>query len=215
MMENKKQGNKTSMFDDVDGYSKIDVYNEKIVMSCANSYRNIIEQIGENSNREGLLKTPERAAKAMQFLTHGYDINPEEILRSAMFTEPYKQMVIVKDIELYSLCEHHMLPFFGKAHVAYIPNGHIVGLSKIPRVVDAYSRRLQVQERLTYEIRDCIHQTLNPLGVAVVIEAQHLCMQMRGVQKQNSVTTTSAFTGEFENDKTRSEFISLIRSSLR
>lgn len=214
-MENKKQGNKTSMFDDVDGYSKIDVYNEKIVMSCANSYRNIIEQIGENSNREGLLKTPERAAKAMQFLTHGYDINPEEILRSAMFTEPYKQMVIVKDIELYSLCEHHMLPFFGKAHVAYIPNGHIVGLSKIPRVVDAYSRRLQVQERLTYEIRDCIHQTLNPLGVAVVIEAQHLCMQMRGVQKQNSVTTTSAFTGEFENDKTRSEFISLIRSSLR
>ena len=147
----------------------------------------------------------------MQFLTHGYDLNPEEILNSARFREDYQQMVIVKDIEIYSLCEHHLLPFFGKAHVAYIPNKYIVGLSKIPRVVDAYARRLQVQERMTTEIRDCIQNTLNPLGVAVVIEASHLCMQMRGIQKQNSVTTTSAFTGEFENDRTRSEFISLIR----
>ncbi|MBL7926304.1 MAG: GTP cyclohydrolase I FolE [Bacteroidia bacterium] len=215
-MRGKKQIKPNSLLiDDVDGYSKIDQYNKKIVMSCANSYSNIIAQIGENVKREGLLKTPERAAKAIQFLTHGYDINPEEILRSAMFTEKYSQMVIVKDIELYSLCEHHMLPFFGKAHIAYIPNGRIVGLSKIPRVVDAFSRRLQVQERLTNEIRDCIQSTLTPLGVAVVIEAQHLCMQMRGVQKQNSVTTTSAFTGEFENDKTRSEFISLIKTYTR
>jgi GTP cyclohydrolase I len=161
-----------------------------------------------------LLKTPERVAKALQFLTHGYDINPADILRSAMFAEDYKQMVIVKDIEMYSMCEHHMLPFFGKAHVAYIPNGHIVGLSKIPRVVDAFARRLQVQERLTYEIRDCIQETLQPLGVAVVIEASHMCMQMRGIQKQNSVTTTSAFTGEFLKDTTRKEFISLISSKL-
>lgn len=161
-----------------------------------------------------MLKTPERVAKALQFLTHGYDLDPREILNSAKFKEDYKQMVIVKDIEIYSMCEHHMLPFFGKAHVAYIPNHYIVGLSKIPRVVDAFARRLQVQERLTTEIRDCIHDTLKPLGVAVVIEAKHLCMQMRGIQKQNSVTTTSAFTGEFENDRTRKEFISLITSKL-
>tara|TARA_B100000767_G_scaffold103284_1_gene99196 strand:- start:5009 stop:5464 length:456 start_codon:yes stop_codon:yes gene_type:complete len=150
----------------------------------------------------------------MQFLTHGYDLNPSEILRSAMFAEDYSQMVLVKDIEIYSLCEHHILPFFGKAHVAYIPNGHIVGLSKIPRICDAFARRLQVQERLTVEIRDCIQETLNPFGVAVVIEASHMCMQMRGVQKQNSVTTTSAFTGEFLKDKTRAEFLNLIRSNL-
>jgi GTP cyclohydrolase IA len=168
----------------------------------------------ENPERDGLVKTPERVAKALQFLTHGYDIDPRQILKSAMFEEDYKQMVIVKDIEVYSMCEHHLLPFFGKAHVAYIPNGHIVGLSKIPRVVDAFARRLQVQERLTNEIRDCIHETLSPLGVAVVIEASHLCMQMRGIQKQNSVTTTSAFTGEFLKDPTRKEFISLIAAKL-
>lgn len=200
--------------EEMDGYAKIDMYNPAKVDKLAGWYKNIIEEVGEKSDREGLLKTPERVAKAMQFLTHGYDLDPVAILNSAKFKEDYKQMVIVKDIELYSLCEHHMLPFFGKAHVAYIPNNYIVGLSKIPRVVDAFSRRLQVQERLTTEIRDCIEDTLKPLGVAVVIEAQHLCMQMRGVQKQNSVTTTSAFTGEFENDKTRSEFISLIRSRL-
>lgn len=197
---------------EMDGYAKIDQFNNDLVDSIASKYKSIIEEIGEDPNREGLLKTPERVAKALQFLTHGYDLNPAKILKSAMFKDDYQQMVIVKDIELYSMCEHHVLPFFGKAHVAYIPNGHIVGLSKIPRVVDAYSRRLQVQERLTTEIRDCIHETLQPLGVAVVIEAQHLCMQMRGIQKQNSVTTTSAFTGEFENDKTRSEFISLIQN---
>ncbi|MBK9318768.1 MAG: GTP cyclohydrolase I FolE [Bacteroidetes bacterium] len=200
--------------EEMDGYAKIDMYNSAKVDKLAGWYKNIIEEVGEKSDREGLLKTPERVAKALQFLTHGYDLDPVAILNSAKFKEDYKQMVIVKDIELYSLCEHHMLPFFGKAHVAYIPNNYIVGLSKIPRVVDAFSRRLQVQERLTTEIRDCIEDTLKPLGVAVVIEAQHLCMQMRGVQKQNSVTTTSAFTGEFENDKTRSEFISLIRSRL-
>jgi GTP cyclohydrolase I len=177
-------------------------------------YSSIISNLGEDVEREGLKKTPERVAKAMQFLTHGYDLNPAEILKSAMFAEDYRQMVIVKDIEVFSMCEHHMLPFFGKAHVAYIPNGHIVGLSKIPRIIDAFARRLQVQERLTTQIRDCIQDTLNPLGVAVVIEAQHLCMQMRGVQKQNSVTTTSAFTGEFLIDKTRSEFINLISSRL-
>ena len=170
----------------------------------------MLKSIGEDPSREGLLKTPERVAKAMQFLTHGYHLNPEEILLSAKFREEYQQMVIVKDIEVYSLCEHHMLPFIGKAHVAYIPDKHIVGLSKIPRVVDAFARRLQVQERLTTQIRDCIQETLRPLGVAVVIEAYHLCMQMRGVQKQHSITTTSAFTGEFEKDRTRSEFISLI-----
>jgi GTP cyclohydrolase IA len=201
-------------FDDIEGYKKIDRYNQKIVTDIASKYRVILGDIGENPKREGLLKTPERVAKAMQFLTHGYDLDPTEILRSAMFEEDYKQMVIVKDIEVYSMCEHHLLPFFGKAHVAYIPNGHIVGLSKIPRVVDAFARRLQVQERLTTEIRDCIESTLKPLGVAVVIECSHLCMQMRGIQKQNSVTTTSAFTGEFLKETTRSEFISLIGSKL-
>lgn len=173
-------------------------------------YEKVLDLLGEDIKREGLLKTPERISKAMQFMTKGYNENPEEILRSAMFKEEYSQMVLVKDIDLYSLCEHHLLPFFGKAHIAYIPNGHIVGLSKIPRVVEAFSRRLQVQERLTNEIRDCIQKTLSPLGVAVVIEAQHMCMQMRGVEKQNSVTITSAFTGEFMKDTTRKEFISLI-----
>jgi len=192
------------------GYTKKDIYNQEKIDSIAGYYKNILVELGENPEREGLLKTPERVAKSLQFLTHGYDLDPVAILNSAKFKEEYKQMVIVKDIEVYSMCEHHMLPFFGKAHVAYIPNHYIVGLSKIPRIVDAFSRRLQVQERLTTEIRDCIQNTLNPLGVAVVIEAQHLCMQMRGVQKQNSITTTSAFTGEFENDRTRKEFISLI-----
>ena len=180
----------------------------------ASYYHKILTDLGENTKRDGLLKTPERAAKALSFLTKGYDQNPAEILKSAMFREEYSQMVVVKDIEVYSLCEHHILPFFGKAHIAYIPNGHIVGLSKLPRVVDAFSRRLQVQERLTNEIRDCIQDTLNPMGVAVVMECSHLCMQMRGVQKQNSVTTTSAFTGEFLKDATRKEFISLISSRL-
>ena len=193
-----------------DGYTKKDIYNQDKINSIANHYKNILVELGENPEREGLLKTPERVAKSLQYLTHGYDLDPVAILNSAKFKEEYKQMVIVKDIEVYSMCEHHMLPFFGKAHVAYIPNHFIVGLSKIPRIVDAFARRLQVQERLTTEIRDCIQNTLNPLGVAVVIEAQHLCMQMRGVQKQNSITTTSAFTGEFENDRTRKEFISLI-----
>lgn len=201
-------------FDDVDGYQKIDRYNLKLVNEIASKYKTILSDIGENPAREGLLKTPERVAKAMQYLTHGYDLDPAEILRSAMFKEEYKQMVIVKDIEVYSMCEHHLLPFFGKAHVAYIPNGCVVGLSKIPRVVDAFARRLQVQERLTTEIRDCIQNTMNPIGVAVVIECSHLCMQMRGIQKQNSVTTTSAFTGEFLKDTTRTEFISLIGSKL-
>jgi GTP cyclohydrolase I len=199
---------------DLSGYKKVDQYNHKLVDSISDMYKNIIDDIGENPSREGLLKTPVRAAKAMQFLTQGYDLDPAEILRSAMFAEDYSQMVIVKDIELYSLCEHHLLPFFGKAHIAYIPKGHIVGLSKLPRVVDAFARRLQVQERLTNEIRDCIQDTLKPLGVAVVIECSHLCMQMRGIQKQNSVTTTSAFTGEFLQDTTRKEFISLISSRL-
>ena len=201
-------------FDDVEGDKKSDRYNLKAVESIASKYKTILTDMGEDPHREGLLKTPERVAKAMQFLTHGYDLNPAEILKSAMFTEDYKQMVIVKDIEVYSMCEHHLLPFFGKAHVAYIPNGCVVGLSKIPRVVDAFARRLQVQERLTNEIRDCIQETMNPIGVAVVIECSHLCMQMRGIQKQNSVTTTSAFTGEFLKDTTRKEFISLIGSKL-
>jgi GTP cyclohydrolase IA len=183
--------------------------------SLSSHFEAIIRELGENTDREGLLKTPERAAHAMQFLVQGYDQNPDEIVQQAIFHEAYSEMVIVKDIELYSLCEHHILPFFGKAHIAYIPNGKIVGLSKIPRVVDAYSRRLQVQERLTIEIRDCIERTLEPQGVAVVIEASHMCMQMRGVQKQNSVTTTSAFTGLFlKNDSTRKEFIDLINSKL-
>jgi len=195
-------------------YNKIDEYDLELTEKLATQYKNVLLDLGEDTEREGLQKTPERASKAMQFLTHGYDLNPSEILRSAMFAEDYSQMVIVKDIEIYSLCEHHILPFFGKAHVAYIPDGQIVGLSKIPRICDAFARRLQVQERLTVEIRDCIQETLNPCGVAVVIEASHMCMQMRGVQKQNSVTTTSAFTGEFLKDKTRAEFLNLIRSNL-
>ena len=190
-------------------YKKMsDNYNKNL----ANNIKSILSEIGENTERDGLLKTPERVAKSMEFLTNGYDKDPSEILKSAMFAEDYSQMVLVKDIELYSLCEHHMLPFFGKAHVAYIPNGNIVGLSKIPRIVDVFSRRLQVQERLTDEIKDCLQDTLNPIGVAVVIEAQHLCMQMRGVEKQHSSTTTSAFSGIFMSDeKTRSEFINLIK----
>ena len=196
------------------GYQKIDQYNQESIDQLAKSYTSLLSTIGEDVSREGILKTPTRAAKAMQFLTHGYDLNPAEILKSAMFKDDYSQMVIVKDIEIYSLCEHHLLPFFGKAHIAYIPNGHIVGLSKIPRVADAFARRLQVQERLTTEILNCIQETLNPLGVAVVIECKHLCMSMRGIQKQNSVTTTSAFTGAFENEKTRAEFIHLIGISV-
>ena len=199
---------------DEQGYKKIDQYNDKLIESISTMYKSILKDVGENQKREGLLKTPIRAAKAMQYLTQGYDLDPSEILKSAMFKEDYSQMVIVKDIEVYSLCEHHLLPFFGKVHIAYIPDGHIVGLSKLPRVVDAYARRLQVQERLTNEIRDCIQDTLKPKGVAVVMECSHLCMQMRGVQKQNSVTTTSAFTGEFLKDPTRKEFISLISSVL-
>ncbi len=178
------------------------------------SYKTILKSVGEDVSREGLLKTPSRAAKAMEFLTQGYRQDAAEILRSAMFKEDYSEMVIVKDIELYSMCEHHMLPFFGKAHVAYIPNGYIVGLSKIPRVIDVFARRLQVQERLTDQILQCIQKTLKPMGVAVVIEAQHMCMMMRGVQKQNSLTTTSAFTGAFQRGETRSEFIRLIGASL-
>lgn len=173
--------------------------------------RDILSLLGEDTSREGLLKTPERVAKAMQYLTRGYSQNPEEILRSALFKENYRQMVIVKDIDLFSLCEHHMLPFLGKAHVAYIPNGYITGLSKIARVVDVFAHRLQVQERLTTQIKECIQNTLNPMGVMVVIEAQHMCMQMRGVEKQNSITTTSDFTGVFQQQKTREEFISLIK----
>jgi len=192
------------------GYEKIDQYNSETVKRIASVYRNILHDLGEDPQREGLVKTPERVAKALQFLTHGKDLDPAAILRSAMFKEEYQQMVIVKDIEVYSLCEHHMLPFFGKAHVAYIPNGYIVGLSKIPRVVDAFARRLQVQERLTVEIRNCIHETLKPLGVAVVLEAQHMCMVMRGIQKQHSIATTSAFTGEFQQDRTRAEFMRLV-----
>ena len=196
--------------DDSFGYEKVDQYNPRSVARIAKAFRGILEEIGEDPARDGLAKTPERVAKALQFLTHGHDLDPAEILRSAMFREEYRQMVIVRDIEVYSLCEHHVLPFFGKAHVAYIPNGYIVGLSKIARVVDAFARRLQVQERLTTEIRDCIQATLRPLGVAVVIEAQHMCMVMRGVQKQHSIATTSAFTGGFEQDRTRAEFMRLI-----
>jgi len=196
------------------GYEKIEKYDEEKLVSLAKHYKNVITDLGEDVTREGLEKTPERVAKAMQFLTHGYDLNPAEIIKSAMFTEDHTQMVIVKDIEVYSMCEHHMLPFFGKAHIAYIPNGKIVGLSKIPRIVDAFARRMQVQERLTDQIKDCLNDTLNPLGVAVVIEAQHMCMQMRGIQKQNSYTTTSSFVGAFEKDSTRKEFISLISNKL-
>lgn len=189
-------------------------YNEETTKKLANHYSEIITGIGEEVDREGLVKTPERAGKAMQFLTQGYDMDAEEILRSAMFAEDYSEMVIVKDIELYSLCEHHILPFFGKAHVAYIPDGYIVGLSKIPRVIDVFARRLQVQERLTDQVLQAIQKTLNPLGVAVVIEASHMCMMMRGVQKQNSVTTTSAFTGAFKAERTRNEFLKLITGKL-
>ncbi|PWL28729.1 MAG: GTP cyclohydrolase I FolE [Fluviicola sp. XM-24bin1] len=191
------------------------IYDDETTAHLMQNYQDVLVKIGEDPNREGLQKTPERVAKAMQYLTQGYDQNPDGLVQQAIFHEEYSEMVIVKDIEVYSLCEHHMLPFFGKAHVAYIPDGKIVGLSKIPRVVDAYSRRLQVQERLTIEIRDCIQRTLEPKGVAVVIEASHMCMQMRGVQKQNSVTTSSAFTGLFlSSDTTRKEFINLIQAKL-
>ncbi len=190
-------------------------YNDKITESLSGHYKEILAEIGEDPSREGLEKTPERVAKAMQFLTQGYDQDPDAILKKALFHEDYSEMVIVKDIEVYSMCEHHMLPFFGKAHVAYIPNSTIVGLSKIPRVVDAFARRLQVQERLTIEIRDAIQRVLQPKGVAVVLECSHMCMQMRGVQKQNSTTTSSAFTGLFlSNDSTRKEFINLIQARL-
>ena len=200
--------------EDTFGYTKIDRYNPELINNLSAHYKDVLTQIGEDPAREGLLKTPERIAKAMLFLTHGYDLDAKAILESAMFKEEYSQMVVVKDIEVYSMCEHHMLPFFGKAHIAYIPNGYVCGLSKIPRVVDAFARRLQVQERLTNEIRDCIHNTLQPLGVGIVIECRHLCMSMRGVQKQNSVTTTSAFTGAFLTDKTRTEFLNLISAKL-
>ena len=194
-------------------YTKEEIFCPETIEKLKEHYKTILELLGEDVSREGLLKTPERVAKAMSFLTQGYDQNPRDILLSARFKEDYRHMVIVKDIELYSLCEHHMLPFYGKAHVAYIPNGYITGLSKIARVVEAFARRLQVQERLTVQIRDCIQEALNPLGVAVVIEAGHMCMQMRGVQKQNSMTTTSAFTGAFLTQmRTREEFIHLIRS---
>jgi len=202
------------IIDDVD-YSKIEQFNKEKTAKLTELYKKVIAQIEPEPEREGVQNTPLRVAKSMQFLTQGYNIDPKKLLESATFQEDYQQMVLVKDIELYSLCEHHIIPFFGKAHVAYIPNGRITGLSKIARVVDAYSRRLQVQERLTMQIRDCIQQSLNPLGVAVVIEAHHLCMMMRGVQKQNSVTTTSAFTGVFMKEtKTREEFIHLIGTKL-
>ncbi len=195
-------------------YKKVETYDEDITTSLMEHYKGTITLLGEDAEREGLLKTPERIAKAMQVLTQGYQQDAKAILESAKFHEKVSEMVIVKDIELYSMCEHHMLPFYGKAHVAYIPNGYITGLSKIARVVDVFSRRLQVQERLTHQILTAIKETLNPLGVAVVIEASHLCMMMRGVQKQNSVTTTSAFFGQFEKDETRSEFLKLITSKL-
>ncbi|GAA4302986.1 GTP cyclohydrolase I FolE [Aestuariibaculum suncheonense] len=191
-------------------YKSFEEYNDELTEDIKDNYNKIISNLGEDTSRDGLLKTPERAAKAMQFLTQGYHQDPVEILKGAMFEESYNEMVIVKDIELYSLCEHHILPFFGKAHIAYIPNGHIVGLSKLPRVVDVFARRLQVQERLTEQILDCINNTLKPQGVAVVIEASHMCMMMRGVQKQNSLTTTSGFRGQFEKIETRNEFLKLI-----
>lgn len=191
-------------------YKILEEYTQRYTEEMKDNFLSILKSVGEDTEREGIVKTPERAAKAMQFLTQGYDMNPQEILLSAMFPEEYDDMVIVKDIELYSLCEHHMLPFFGKAHIAYIPNGHIVGLSKLPRIVDVFARRLQVQERLTHDILECINTTLKPKGVAVVIEAHHMCMMMRGVQKQNSATTTSGFRGEFEKNETRSEFLRLI-----
>jgi GTP cyclohydrolase I len=196
------------------GYSKNETFNPELTDKLAESYRSIIDSVGEDASREGLLKTPERIAKAMLYMTQGYEMDATAILNSAKFTEAYSEMVIVKSIELYSMCEHHMLPFFGKAHIAYIPNGYITGLSKIARVVDCFARRLQVQERMTHQILDAIQETLNPLGVAVVIEAKHLCMMMRGVSKQNSVTTTSAFSGQFEAQETRSEFLKLITADL-
>ena len=195
-------------------YKKIEQYDEHTTKELMENYRNSIALLGEDPAREGLLKTPERLAKAMQYITQGYQMDAHAILNSAKFHETVSEMIVVKDIELYSMCEHHMLPFFGKAHIAYIPNGWITGLSKIARIVDVYARRLQVQERLTVQIMDAIKNTLNPLGIAVVIEAQHLCMMMRGVQKQNSVTTTSAFDGEFQKNSTRSEFLKLITARL-
>ena len=195
-------------------YKKTEQYDEQVTAGLIESYKSVLSLLGEDAEREGLLKTPERVAKAMQYLTQGYQMDAKAILDSAKFHEEVSEMIIVKDIELYSMCEHHMLPFFGKAHVAYIPNGVITGLSKIARVVDVYSRRLQVQERLTTQVLEAIQESLNPIGVAVVIEAQHLCMMMRGVQKQNSVTTTSAFSGEFQKNSTRSEFLKLITAKL-
>lgn len=186
-------------------------YDNDKTARIAYHYKEIIKILGENEQREGLLKTPERVSKAMQFLMHGYELDPRAIIQSAVFTEDYKQMVIVKDIDFYSMCEHHMLPFFGKAHVAYIPNHHITGLSKIARIVEVFARRMQVQERMTTQIKECIQETLNPLGVMVILEAQHLCMQMRGIQKQHSITTTSDFTGIFQQAKTREEFMNLIK----
>ena len=198
-----------------DGYNKIETWNPGVIEEIAGYYYKILGLLGEEPDREGLVKTPERVAKALSFLTRGYRADPEEILRSAVFTEEYRQMVLVKDIDIYSMCEHHMLPFIGKAHVAYIPDGYITGLSKIARIVETYAARLQVQERLTTQIRNCIQDNLKPLGVAVVIEARHMCMQIRGVQKQNSVTTTSAFTGCFlSNLNTREEFMQLISNKL-
>ncbi len=196
------------------GYVRIDSYNKETTRKIAEHYQSILELLGEDPEREGLLKTPERVAKAMQYMTKGYNSNPAEIITSALFKEDYKEIVLVKDIDFYSMCEHHMLPFYGKAHVAYIPNGYITGLSKIARVVEAFSRRLQVQERLTMQIRDTIQETLQPLGVAVIIEAAHMCMRIRGVQKQNSVTTTSVFTGAFNKPATRDEFIQLVKADL-
>ena len=195
-------------------YKKIEQYDEKVTSGLMGNYKEVLDLLGEDSDREGLLKTPERLAKAMQYLTQGYHLDAKAIINSAKFHEPVSEMIVVKDIEVYSMCEHHMLPFFGKAHIAYIPNGWITGLSKMARVVDVYARRLQVQERLTVEIMNAIKETLNPLGVAVVIEAKHLCMMMRGVQKQNSVTTTSAFDGEFQKNSSRSEFLKLISADL-
>lgn len=196
-------------------YKYFEQYHDETTDKLQRNYREIIESIGEDPEREGIVKTPDRAAKAMQFLTQGYEMDAEKILKKAVFEETYDEMVVVKDIELYSLCEHHMLPFFGKAHIAYIPNGKIIGLSKIPRVVDIFARRLQVQERLTNDILECLNKTLKPQGVAVVIEAVHLCMMMRGVQKQNSATTTSGFRGQFKQIETRNEFLKLISSDLK
>ncbi len=196
-------------------YQFFEEYSEEVTEELTNNFKQILGGLGEDPTREGIVKTPERAAKAMQFLTQGYDVDPVKILNEAMFSESYDEMVVVKDIEVYSLCEHHMLPFFGKAHIAYIPNGKIVGLSKLPRVVDIFARRLQVQERLTHDILECLNNTLQPQGVAIVIEAQHMCMMMRGVQKQNSVTTTSGFRGQFKQIETRNEFLKLISSDLK